>query len=81
MKNQYRYGDTITVSLKPREIRILNFDTVKHDWSKLTALQIRTKADFEGPKPVAIAGHAILGIWKYRENTREFKADGTRTLK
>jgi hypothetical protein len=81
LKNQYRYGDTITGSMKPREIRILNFDMVKHDWSTLTSLQTRTNADFEALKPAAITGHAILGIWKYGENTREFKADGTCALR
>jgi len=48
LKNQYTYGDTITLTLKPKEIRILNFDLKKKDWKKLKALQIRTKADFEG---------------------------------
>ncbi|MFD0895718.1 hypothetical protein KBB96_01955 [Luteolibacter ambystomatis] len=50
LKNAYRYGDTITVTLQPSEIRILNFETKRADWSKLTALQNRTPDDFKGPR-------------------------------
>jgi hypothetical protein len=79
---RYAYGDAISVEMKPREIRILNFDTQPRDWSMLKKLQTRT----EGPKPpkppepVHIEGHAILGVWEYRHAgsvyTREFTQDG-----
>ncbi|BDS07084.1 hypothetical protein NT6N_21240 [Oceaniferula spumae] len=78
LKKQYRHGDTISVDLKPGEIRILNFDTEPRDWKQLTDLQTRTKQEL--PKPVSIQGHAILGTWKYGNHQREFKVDGTCTL-
>lgn len=53
LKGSYQYGDTITVKLKPWEIRILNFDTKAADWSALKALQTRTKEDFDGSVPAA----------------------------
>ncbi|MCP5536884.1 MAG: hypothetical protein H7A51_11720 [Akkermansiaceae bacterium] len=83
LKKSYRHGDTITLTLKPEEIRILNFDTKNRDWSQLRALQTRTKEDYIAPpkpKPVPVKGHAILGIWKYGPHTREFKENGTCTL-
>ena len=81
LRTQYRYGETLTLELQPREIRILNFDTTPHDWKTLVALQNRTADDFTPPKPVPVVGHAILGIWKYGPHTREFKPDGTCTLR
>lgn len=78
LKPQYRYGDNLTVALKPGAIRILNFDPEKRDWKTLTDLQ--TQADQNSPEPISIKDHAILGTWKYGEHTREFKADGTCTL-
>ncbi len=51
LKPKYNFGDTISLTLQPREVRILNFDSdKKHDWSKLKALQTRTKADYK-PAP------------------------------
>ena len=47
LKSTYKYGDTFKVTLKPTEVRILNFDTQKKDWSKLKALQTRTKNDYK----------------------------------
>jgi hypothetical protein len=81
LKDSYQYGDTITIELKPKEIRILNFDSTKPDWSKLKALQTRTKDDHAEPEPADLKGHPIIGIWKYGTHTREFKLDGTCTLK
>ena len=43
----YKYGESVTVSLEPKEIKILNFDDRKRDWSKLEALQTRTKVDYQ----------------------------------
>jgi hypothetical protein len=48
LKDSYSFGDTITLELQPREIRILNFDKQPVDWSKLRDLQTRTP---EPPKP------------------------------
>ena len=80
LKKKYSYGDTLTLTLESKEIRILNFDTTKRDWSALRALQTRTKTDFTPPKPIPVKGHAILGTWKYGPHTREFKSDGICTL-
>lgn len=77
----YAYGDTLRINLEPKEIRILNFDVRKRDWKTLTNLQTRTKADFVPPKPVPVEGHAILGTWTYDVHTREFKDNGTCTLR
>lgn len=49
LKPQYRYGDTIKVELKPKQVCILNFDQKKKNWSQLKALQTRTKSDFVKP--------------------------------
>ncbi len=90
LKTDYTYGDTITLELKPREIRILNFDTTVRDWSKLRALQTRTKADGDGTpppakpkknkKPVSLKGHPVVGVWEYvgqgAGHSREFTAKG-----
>ncbi|WP_338288595.1 hypothetical protein [Luteolibacter sp. LG18] len=46
LKDTWRYGETLTVMLQPAEVRVLNFDTRRADWSTLTALQTRTKEDF-----------------------------------
>ncbi|GAA4462580.1 hypothetical protein [Novipirellula rosea] len=81
LNEQYRYGDSLRFTLKPREIRVLNFDVTERDWKTLVALQTRTADDFTPPQPIPIADHAILGIWKYGPHTREFKADGTCTLR
>lgn len=81
LNETYKFGDTITIELKPKEVRILNFDTTKPDWSELKALQTRTKDDYKEPEAASIEGHAIIGIWKYGNYTREFKLDGTCTLK
>ena len=79
LAGEYKYGDTISVELEPRAIRILNFDKTVRDWSVLKKLQTRT----EGPKPpevVPIDKHAILGTWEYRHRgsiyTRQFTKDG-----
>ena len=48
LKSTYRYGDVLRLTLKPREIRILNFDPQKKNWEKLKALQTRTKGDYTG---------------------------------
>jgi hypothetical protein len=81
LNESYSYGSTITLDLKPGEIRILNFDLEKRDWKMLKALQTRTEADFHAPEPIPLKGHAILGVWQYGEHTREFKEDGKCTLK
>ncbi|MBT3379632.1 MAG: hypothetical protein HN742_19125 [Lentisphaerae bacterium] len=84
---RYDYGDTIELELKPREIRVLNFDTTMPDWSILKALQIRTE-DPPPPKPVElvpVTDHAILGIWDYAHGgkpySREFTSEGVCVLR
>jgi hypothetical protein len=37
-----QYGDTLTLEIPPREIRILNFTTQSKDWTKLKQLQTRS---------------------------------------
>ena len=82
LDKKYKYGDKVSLELRAREIRILNFDKTVKDWSVLKALQTRT----EGPKPppppkvVPIDKHAILGVWTYKHGrgvyTRQFTKDG-----
>ncbi|MFC4994600.1 hypothetical protein [Rubritalea tangerina] len=81
----YQYGDTITLTLDPAEIRILNFDPNPRTWSKLKALQTRTKDDYipkpnkqKKPSTISHKGHKILGKWNYLndDHSREFTADG-----
>ena len=77
-----RYGDAISLDLKPREIKILNFDIPPRDWSVLKALQTRTEGPTPAPpaKVIPIDNHPILGIWQYTHgrvpHTREFTRDG-----
>ncbi len=83
LKKKYSYGDTLTLTLKPQEVRILNFDVTAKNWKVLTDLQTRTKEDYVAPpkpKSIPVKGHAILGVWKYGNHTREFKENGTCTL-
>ncbi|MFT7632210.1 MAG: hypothetical protein ACI87E_003260, partial [Mariniblastus sp.] len=79
LEKQYSYGDTMSIDLKPREIRILNFDKTARDWALLKKLQSRT----EGPQPpkiIPIANHAVLGTWEYQHAdgaySREFTEAG-----
>ena len=76
-------GDTLTVSLEPREIRVLNFSIRPTEWSALKGLQRRTDDDFKpAPAPVAmpVASHPLLGVWAYTaggsDYTREFTREG-----
>jgi hypothetical protein len=80
LPQQAEFGDTLTVNLKPREIRIINLDVQPRDWQTLRELQTRSTDDYVPPKPLPIEGHAILGVWKYGPHQREFKTDGTCTL-
>ena len=83
LKRQYQYGDTLTLTLEPKEIRALNFDKKVRDWGRLRALQTRTPYTTPPPppppKPIS-KDHPILGIWHYKhanmEYRREFKMDG-----
>jgi len=79
LRTKYEFGDTIKLELLPKEIRILNFDKTKRDWSKLKALQLRTPYTPPQPPPPLDKNHPILGIWKYThagaEYSREFKAN------
>jgi hypothetical protein len=85
---KYKYGDKVSLELKPREIRILNFDKGAKDWSVLKALQTRTEGPKPPPPPPApkpIGDHAILGVWEYKLGktvwTRQFTKDGICTLR
>ena len=84
LDEQYDYGNAIKLTLKPRDIRILNFDKTVRDWSLIKELQNRN----EGPPPpkvVPIDDHPLLGVWHYTHNgvphTREFLRDGTCVLR
>lgn len=84
LDEQYDYGNAIKLTLKPRDIRILNFDKTVRDWSLIKELQNRN----EGPPPpkvVPIDDHPLLGVWHYTHNgvphTREFLRDGTCILR
>ncbi len=39
LKSKYNYGDKLTVTLKPKQVCILNFDPKKREWKKIKALQ------------------------------------------
>jgi hypothetical protein len=82
---QYQEGDRITVTLKPREIRILNFDDTQRDWTVQRQLQQRTKTDYVPAKPISLEDHVLLGIWAYTSggvpHSREFTDDGNCILR
>ncbi len=79
----YSYGDEVKLSLKPREIRILNFDKVAKNWSKLKALQTRTKDDCLDTNPnqtssLPIQPDAIfIGRWSYNSQGKEYSREFT----
>jgi hypothetical protein len=79
LEKQYEYGDTITLTLKPCEIRILNFDKTVRDWSVIKELQTRHEGPLP-PKVVPIGDHPLLGVWHYTHggvpHTREFLSSG-----
>ena len=76
-------GDTLTLTMEPREIRVLNFSVQPKEWSALKKLQGRTPDDFK-PAPataaVPVASHPLLGVWAYTAGgsayTREFTREG-----
>ena len=82
------YGSSLTLSLEPHEIRVLNFNVQPKEWAALRRLQGRTADDFK-PLPVQVslpvAGHPILGVWEYASGgstyTREFTPEGTCLLR
>jgi hypothetical protein len=81
-----KFGDTLTLPMQPREIRVLNFTVQPKDWTKLKRLQTRSpETGKPQPKPVPIKDHAILGTWEYRHGsstyTRTFTANGICTLR
>jgi len=88
LKAKWSFGDTLAVTLKPREIRILNFDPVVRDWSVLHELQRRNpepvpSAAPASTKPAAEAvppSEAFRGTWEYMAGntpySREFTKDG-----
>ena len=45
LKASCAYGETLEVSLAPREVRILNFSDKAIDWSRIKGLQEREKKD------------------------------------
>ncbi len=85
IKEEYKSGDKVSLELKPREIRILNFDKGAKDWSVLKALQTRNEGPKPPPPPKSIGAHAILGVWEYKLGkivwTRQFSKDGICTLR
>ncbi len=79
-------GDALTLELRPREIRVIDFTARPADWSALRELQTRSpETGKPRAPPVPVAGHAILGAWEYPHGgqtyTRTFAADGTCTLR
>ncbi len=81
-------GDTLTIEMQPREIRVLNFSKHPKDWTKLKQLQVRSPetAKIESPiRSVPVKDHAILGTWQYEHNgaayTRTFTTVGVCTLR
>ena len=83
LNSTYRYGDKIELSLKPKEIRILNFDKTSPSWDVLKELQGRHKMVVPPPpKPLNLKGHTLLGTWEYTGgHTREFTLKNTCILR
>jgi len=85
LDKKYKFGDKISLELKPREIRILNFDKGSKDWSVLKALQTRNEGPKPPPPPPPVDNHAVLGLWEYKLGlvvwTRQFTKDGYCTLR
>jgi hypothetical protein len=88
LQKEVRYGEGLTVDLRPGEVRIINFDRQERDWDRLRALQIRTEGPAAPPpSPAAkpIGDHAILGTWAYthagKPYTRTFSKTGICTLR
>ena len=90
IEKSYSYGDTLTMELEPKEIRVLNFDKNPRDWGKLRALQVRTPYT----PPAKDAGlilipppknHKIIGVWEYKhagsQYSREFTDKGLCVLR
>jgi len=83
LRERFNTGDMVSLRLKPREVRVLNFDAKPRTWDKLRALQRKAaESEPEQPEPVAIRpDHPILGTWHYTHGgtpySREFKQDGT----
>ncbi|UDQ98737.1 hypothetical protein AAEX28_01300 [Lentisphaerota bacterium WC36G] len=80
LKSSYKYGETITIELEPREIRILNFDDHKRNWSKLRELQERTPfvgKDPESEKKVT-KNHPVLGTWSYQAGSTKYSREFTK---
>ena len=77
LEKRYSYGDTIALTLKPKEIRILNFDKNERDWSRLGALQVRTP--YTPPPPPVVEpidkDHPIIGRWVYEHNGAEYSRE------
>lgn len=83
-----RVGDAMTIELKPREVRILNFTKEPADWSRIKALHDRspeTLREPAKPKGVPVKDHPILGVWTYTSggavHTRTFTSDGLCVLR
>lgn len=52
LKPNYAFGDTVEISLDPREVRILNFSTTPLDWSRVRAMQEQQRQD--SPRRVSL---------------------------
>lgn len=81
-----KFGDTLTLPMQPREIRIINFTAQPKDWTKLKQLQTRSpETGKPKSKSVPVKDHPILGTWEYRHGgsiyTRTFAATGVCTLR
>lgn len=81
-------GDTLTLALEPREVRVIHFTERPEAWSALKRLQARTADDYTpppAPKPAPVDGHPLLGVWNYSAGgaaySREFRKDGTCALR
>jgi hypothetical protein len=87
LPQQIKAGDSLTINLKAKEIRLIHFDKTPRDWKKLRALQTRTKKNTEqtgGIQAVQLKNSPFVGTWKYSHQgktyTRKFSRDGVCTL-
>ncbi len=78
LNQQYAYGDSISLTLKPREIRILNFDKGTRDWALIKELQTRNEGP-QPPKVIPIDNHPLLGRWEYTHEGGPYSREFTKT--
>jgi len=93
LKAECRFGETLTIKLKPREIRILNFDPVSKDWKTLRELQQRNPDPIPSSKPaltkkqqkaapfpgsIVVPTEQFIGVWEYKAGKNKYSREFTK---